>query len=365
VGKDLEGSTPPSVFIGSWNYPKVFAGPMIAPQHGDTEIMDAPESWIPEHKSQEDIVGFRLNLVRGKYEVRINDLDNKFVEKLRDISLSKSSIESEAEFKSIPRGFSFSEDHSPFGPSAPVEKFEVGNCSWQHNLEKVFYDTDLRAAEAVVGLHNRGLSFSQIQKAFSVGTMGTKRRRKLVPTRWSITACDTILADNLLDEVRHFEILDRYQIYEFSSLNNHYAVLLTPTAWQYEWTEAFLKVMGSEEMVFSDYETNRGKKEYSSVGGCYYSCKFGVLEALKRMKKQAGALVLREAYSGYVPLGVFNVRENVRHALLQKPKEFFTLRSSLAYLSLKLKLPLSRFVQEGALLRDLLEGRQSSLISFF
>jgi len=36
VGRDLEGSTPPSVFIGSWNYPKVYAGPMIAPVHGDT-----------------------------------------------------------------------------------------------------------------------------------------------------------------------------------------------------------------------------------------------------------------------------------------------------------------------------------------
>ena len=42
VGKELDGSTPPSVFIGSWNYPKVYAGPMIAPQHGDTAIMDLP-----------------------------------------------------------------------------------------------------------------------------------------------------------------------------------------------------------------------------------------------------------------------------------------------------------------------------------
>jgi len=40
VGKDLEGSSPPSVFIGSWNYPKVLAGPMIAPMHGDTAVMD-------------------------------------------------------------------------------------------------------------------------------------------------------------------------------------------------------------------------------------------------------------------------------------------------------------------------------------
>jgi hypothetical protein len=44
VGKEIEGSSPPSVFIGSWNYPDVYAGPMIAPMHGDTAIMDQPES---------------------------------------------------------------------------------------------------------------------------------------------------------------------------------------------------------------------------------------------------------------------------------------------------------------------------------
>ncbi len=69
VGKDLEGSSPPSVFIGSWNYPDVYAGPMIAPLHGDTAIMDMPESWISGHKTQEEIISFRLNLVRGKQRV--------------------------------------------------------------------------------------------------------------------------------------------------------------------------------------------------------------------------------------------------------------------------------------------------------
>ncbi|MFA5077690.1 MAG: hypothetical protein WC488_04655, partial [Candidatus Micrarchaeia archaeon] len=62
VGKELEGSTPPSVFIGSWNYPKVYAGPMIAQVHGDTALMDSPESWIPGKKTTEDIVDFRMGL---------------------------------------------------------------------------------------------------------------------------------------------------------------------------------------------------------------------------------------------------------------------------------------------------------------
>jgi len=107
VGRELDGSTPPSVFIGSWNYPKVFAGPMISPIQGDTAIMDTPESWIQNNKTQEDIIGYRLNLVRGKLTNKVTDLENPFIEKLQEISLASTSISSEAEFGSKQRGLSF------------------------------------------------------------------------------------------------------------------------------------------------------------------------------------------------------------------------------------------------------------------
>jgi len=365
VGRELDGSTPPSIFIGSWNYPKVYAGPMIAPLQGDTSIMDMPESWIPNQKTQEDIIGYRLSLVRGKQTVGIQDLDNSFVEKLQEISLSSTSIESEAEFGSRPRGLSFSDETAPHGPSALIEKFDIESVKWDHQLEKVYYDTDFKAAEATIDLHSKGIPFSSIQKAFSVGTMGIEKNRRLVPTRWSITACDTIIADNLLKEVRGYDILDTYRVYEFSSLNNYYAVLLIPTEWQYEWMEAFLHVLGREELIFVDHELNSGKKGYSRVGGCYYTCKMAVLEALAREKKQAGAIVLREAYNGYVPLGVFNVRENVRSATSEIPREFEDMKTALAYIETKLKLPMERFKESSTLLQDLMRSRQMTLDNFF
>ena len=102
VSKELEGSTPPSVFIGSWNYPKVYAGPMLATFQGDSEVMDSPESWIPGQKTTEEIVGFRLNLVRGKRQVGIFDLEDRMVSKLQEISLAERSIDSEARFSSEP-----------------------------------------------------------------------------------------------------------------------------------------------------------------------------------------------------------------------------------------------------------------------
>jgi hypothetical protein len=364
VGKEMEGSSPPSVFIGSWNYPDVYAGPMVAPQHGDTTIMDLPESWIAGNHTQEEIIGYRLNLVRGKSMVNAADLRSRYVEKLQEISLSASSIESEVAFSSVPTGTTFSEEHTPFGPSAAIERFEIESGRWDGKLEKVFYDTDLRSAEAIIDLHRQEVPFSSIQKAFSVGTMGVDRNRHLVPTRWSITACDTTIGDRLLTDVKKNPVIDTWRVHQFSSLHNNYAVILMPTGWQYEWSEAFLKVLGNEELVFSDHEGYKKKTEYSPLGGCYYTCKMAVLEALARKQEQAGAIILREAHRGYVPMGVFNVRENVRGAMRQPAWEFEDIRSALSHISASFSLPMTRFIKEGVLLRETLRQRQCRLSDF-
>lgn len=364
VGRELDGSTPPSVFIGSWNYPKVYAGPMITPVQGDTAIMDTPECWIPDKKTQEDIIGYRLNLVRGKQTVKITDLNNLFVDKLQEISLASTSIDSEAEFGSKPRGLSFNEQHTPHGPSALIEKFDINNVKWDRELERAYYDTDLKAADAVMHLHQEDVPFSSIQKAFSVGTMGIEDNRKLVPTRWSITACDSTIGDRLLREVKSYDLIETHRVYEFSSLNNYYAVMLLPQHWEFEWMEAFLHVLGREEIIFSDYENNSPKKGYSRVGGCYYTSKMAVLESLAREKKQAAAIILREAYQGYIPLGVFNVRENIRSAMNQPHREFEDMKTSLAYIASNLKSPLDKFIKQSDLLKELFQSRQTTLDSF-
>jgi len=364
VGKEMAGSTPPSVFIGSYNYPDIYAGPMIAPVHGDTGIMDRPEDWISGNHPQEEIIGYRMNLVRGKRLTNAFDLGNRFVEKLQEIVLSENSIESEASFATAPTGLSFSEEHTPFGPSAPLERFDITAQRWDRSLEKAYYDTDLLSKDAVLDLHRQGTAFSTIQKAFSAGTLGRGVNRHLVPTRWSITACDTMIGDNLLKSVKQCPVIDTVRLYEYASLHNRYAVILLPTAWQYEWTEAFLHVLGNEEYVFSDHEGFKRKVGYSPLGGCYYSCKMAVLEELAREQRQAGAIILREALPGYVPMGVFNVRENVRSAMRERPAEFEDLKSALSYIGGRFTLPVQRFVTETTLLKESLRQRQCTLSDF-
>ena len=75
------------------------------------------------------------------------------------------------------------------------------------------------------------------------------------------------------------------------------------------------------------------------------------------MKRQAGAIVLREAYEGYVPaLGVqMSVRtcRNSHETETQDIRDLSEARS--AYISSKLRLPMSRFMDRACCCGDALE----------
>ncbi|MGC8940729.1 MAG: Nre family DNA repair protein [Candidatus Nanoarchaeia archaeon] len=363
IDKKLEGSTPPGVFIGEYGYPKVFIGPMLTAVCDGCEIFDLPELWLQQKKSVQDIINFRLSLIRGKYQTNITKLNDKFVQKLQELALAKKSVASEAEFKSKPKGLSLNEEYLPFGPSAELSKFEIGNVHWQSDLQKVYYDKDLRAKDAVITLYSKGLLFSQIQKALSVGAMGLNKNRKLVPTKWSITAVDDILGKHLLEEVRQNPIIENYCVFEFSAFNNHFTVLLMPTSWQFENFEAFIRILNNEIMIYRDWEPWEGRKKYSEQAGGYYSTRFAIAEYLQKIGKQAGALIFREVYPHYMPLGVWTIRESIRNALKQNPKEFFDLKSALTYIGSKLYLPLSYYTSQSKLLK--LNRQQTKLNIFF
>ena len=56
-------------------------------------------------------------------------------------------------------------------------------------------DRDASAAVALVELYSSGISLDHISRLLSLGLLGKKR--KLVPTRWSITASDDMIGKEL------------------------------------------------------------------------------------------------------------------------------------------------------------------------
>lgn len=361
----LDGSCPPSVFVGRIGYPDVAIGPMIPPYHGDTSLMDTPERWVG--LPIDDIIDFRSNLVRGMHRVDVHDVENtnKLVARTRDLALARNPPDVVAEFQRKPQGrMTVDDDVQPFGPSAPLSKFDVSNFRFDNRLEKAFFDTDLRAGEAIVSLYKDGTLLSQIQRAFSVGAFGVRKRRKFVPTRWSITAVDSNLGLHMLETTKTFQPIDEYRVYETMSLDNRWAILMMPTSWRYELIEAWYpntawNPQSDKIAIMSDWEFFDGRTTYASIGGCYYAARLAVNELLQRERRQAGVSIMREAHPGYIlPVGVWNVRENVRSALRTPPKRFATLKDALTHISTIMDIPISRWIRNSSILKDALFQRR-------
>ena len=363
--KDLAGCSPPAVFVGRYGYPKVDIGPLLPPEFGDTSILDKPEMWVG--KSIDEIVDMRFRLVRGKYRIDATDFRaaGRIVDSVQELALTERPLEVEANFRQKPRGRVVLDDEvQPFGPSARMDGMTIGSGRFERNLEKSFYDIDLNAAGAVVNAYRNGTLVSEIQKAFSVGTMGAGRRRRFVPTRWSITAVDDIIGKDLLKTTKYNPSIDEFRIYQWEQLDNRWCVLMMPCTWRYELIEAWYpnttwNPLGKTIDIISDCEFFEGRSDYAHIGGCYYAARMAVNELLLKERRTAGVVIMREAHPGYVmPVGVWNVRENVRAALTTKPFRFDALDKALAHVDGVMDIKRDTWIRNSGILRDFMTQRR-------
>jgi hypothetical protein len=358
----MHGSSPPGVFVGRLGYPHVYAGPLVPPVLGDTSLYDAPEQWLG--KTVDEIIGFRTNLVRAKFRVNVTKpLQNKnFVDKTLEVTLAREPVDTEVVFKKKPSGrLLFDGEVQPMGPSAMMQNMEIGTAKFDSKVEKAYGDGDLKAEVAVRNLFLSGVSVSKIQRAFSIGAFGLKNQRRMVPTRWSITAVDSTVSRNLIEEqVKGKPLINEYRVYEFNHLGNRFVVLLTPSSWSYEWMEAWYpgtvwNPKSQEIAMGADWEGYRGRTTYASLGGCYYAVRLAAAEFLAKIGRQAGVIAMREIHPNFiVPLGVWINRECVREAFRDEPRKFSTLDEAMEHVNSKFAISLDNWVQTSTLLKDTL-----------
>ena len=356
---NIDGASPPSVFVGRVGYPYVYAGPMVPPIHEDTSLYDLPELWFG--KTIDEIVSFRSMLIRGKYRVHVRRIKEagKIMDLTRELALASAATDVELALKKRPRGFLvLNDDVQPFGPSAPIRDLRVDSARWDHHVEKAYYDTDLKAKPAVLELYDKNVMVTRIQRAFSVGAFGVEKQRRLVPTRWSITAVDSMISKELMDKVKTFPLIDEYHLFESSYLDNQFEVLMMPDVWSYEAIEAWYpgtvwNPSGKYVVMYGDAEGFDGRTTYADIGGCYYAARLAVCEYLMKERRQATVIVLREARPGYImPVGVWQVRENVRNAMRQRPLKFDTLEQALQRISSRFNIPIQRWIDRSKLIMN-------------
>jgi len=391
--QEMFSPSPPFVFVGHSFYPNVNWGPVVA--SSESKYSDDPAKMYGMEMGQ--IIEQRASLVRGVKKGNVKLADRMLIE-AQEAVMSIKPVDAETRFRHAPV-FSLELDDvaHPVGASAPIEKFRVADNPVVPKKVDGFFNESILAQEALQELLLEGFDVHYLSKLLMSGILGKKENRKLVPTKWAITATDDTAAKQYMESIRDCREIALPLVYSNTYLENHFEILLLPGSWEYEqfevaitreleelhrkrlakgklhhsmssWSEwKYDGMANSREFARSgtsgasstlraniseEHEGFAGRTAYAeSQGGGYYAARFGVCEALYRMRRQARAIVFREIGSGYdVPVGVWEVRENVRHAFLNPPEMFQTREEAMAHLSEKLCVPLKEYFKRSRML---------------
>ncbi len=352
--RDIFGSSPPSIFVGEYGYPKVRIGPLVPPIEGNTSHLDSPLKW--ENKRIKDILYYRSLLVMGEMKADVNvRKSERILSEVQELAMSVRPVDSEILLKKRPiLKVLPSEFAPPVGPKAELLDFELTENPKIPKRTDYIINDELKAEPTIIRLYNWGFDEYYIIRLLSAGLLGTNR--KLVPTRWSITAVQDTIGKRLRKEILHYEPINEFELYFYEFLGNRYAVILMPETYAFELLEVWLKgsLFGSDEpKVIHDYEDFRGIKGYAEeTTGAYYAARLSVLESLRQRRRQARIIVFREVTPKYyAPVGVWQIRVGVKKAMGNPVGRFNTLQEALNELKKFLELKLEKYLEKSWILR--------------
>ena len=361
ASKDFTGTSPPSVFVGSYEYPKVFVGVLSPPvTQPSTTILDSPETWFKNRATIEQILSLRGELVYSRFKSDVNSAKGKLIDVVQEVAMAKKSTDVEVNLKKNPRFvFNFNTYTTPVGSPAPLVSARVTeNPKVERKVDYLISDVDLLAENAVVSLYRFGIPISRIEKIFSSGLLGVQLQRKFVPTRWGITAVDDIVGKHLRENVRDYAEIDEIRLFHSEYIGNHYEVMLIPGAYQFELVEFWGRIFGMPSFS-SDYEPFQGRKDYAThTHGAFYAGRLAVMEYLEKIRKQASVLIVREVKSEYsIPVGIWQLRESVREAMNSGYDTFPTVSDAVKDISQRV-LVKDRWVPHSKIMMDRKEQRK-------
>ncbi|MEM4271480.1 MAG: hypothetical protein QXD13_00070 [Candidatus Pacearchaeota archaeon] len=361
--KEFSGSSPPEIFVGRWNYPNVYTGILSPTETGDTKILSSHEIWHEKKITIPEILSFRNQLIYGRTQSNIKKVHPNFFNVFKEVAMTHKSISTEFKLKKPITKNKEKEAKVPLISNAA----DISQVKLQENPKikpKVDYlvnDTDAKSVSAILELDKAGIETSSIIKILSAGLIGLKTNRKLVPTRWSITAVDDTLSKNKLKRIKFYPEIPEILLFNAEYLGNHYEFLLLPDKFSFEVIEYSLSLNG----FWHDYETFFKRKNYASdVTGAYYANRLALCEYLEKIKKQAQCIVFREVRPEYyAPLGVGILRQISREAFSKQPEKFSLLSDALNKIQERLKSNFSNFIKKSIILKNY--GKQQKLTHFF
>ncbi|MDO8628144.1 MAG: hypothetical protein Q7R56_00110 [Nanoarchaeota archaeon] len=363
VDLNFSGTTPPELFVGEAQYPNVYAGILSPTTHDDeSSTLTKPELWYQKKLSINDILFLRSSLIYARFKTPIKNFGGRLIETMQEVSMSIQPTAVSFELKKKPReNLQFDARHPPIGNAAPVIKTTLeDNPVIPRKIDRLVNDTDAKATTAIEELYKSNFDVTNIMKLLSAGLLGIKKARKLTPTKWSITAVDSLLSKKHLNDIRTYQPLSTYEVYHQEYLGNHYEILYLPRTWSYEVIEHSLPSQAYPTGGFwTDQEGYKNRTTYAdSVVGAYYANRLAVTEHLKRKQRQATVIIFREVKPEYwAPCGVGILRETVRDAFKKPGEQFNTLPEALHMIQTRLQTPINEYLKNSKLYHDVKEQR--------
>lgn len=386
VKTHFSGSSPPEIFVGRVGYPFVNSG-ILSPTHESfpdkqTSNLSSPEQWVEENLDIDSILQMRGQLIYGRGQSHIKSSKEKSSKNLRqttqELALASKPVSTEIFLKNPPKmNFTASKFFQIITNPAPIKSAKLEeNPNVHKKVDYLTSDYDVKATTALQELYRTNqITTTHLQKLLSAGLLGTKNKRKMVPTRWSITAIDDTLGKDLLKKIKYYQEINKIELWHHDYNGNHFEVLLLPGKFSFEvievsiagstWTDT---IHATTDMFMQDYESFFGRKTYASnVVGAYYADRLACCEYLEKIKRQATIFLCHEERPEYyAPLGVGIIRESLRNMFSnpEKSKEKpQTLQEALIIMGRRLNAQISRYKKMSWTLKEY--GKQKKISEWF
>jgi hypothetical protein len=307
-----------NIMIGHHNYPNINVGLLNTDTNIKDESIDDTKHWVENKFDINEIIQKRSMLINSSFKTNIRGFNDRLMDVFKEVSIASKPVDTEIylnkkpEFKLV-----FNNEVTPHGPRVELERARITeNVHIPQIVDKITND-EITSRESLKILYTKGFDNQYLTKILSSGHIGFEANKKLVPTRWSITAVDDSIGKDIIREIKNYPIISEYRIYFGSYFGNYYIILSYPEVWSYELFETMIGNFDSSH----DFENYFGRKEYAhSTAGGYYAARLSILEHLKLIKKQSTCIALRFVSDEYwAPLGVWVVRQAVKNAMKSKP----------------------------------------------
>lgn len=365
----FSGKSAPEIFVGRHNYPNVNTG-ILTPQDNDNlSNFPSAQEWSQNNFSIQNVLHLRSQLIYGRGKVNIKQ-SNNLLQTTQNLVLSSKPVSTEIHLYKKPTSqFNIDSVFQPMTNPAPLKSASLEENPYvPKKVDYLINDVDAKATTALNELYESNIKIDQLQKLLSCGLLGKKVSRRMVPTRWSITATDDTISKQHLNKIRYYKPLQDIILFSGSYLGNHVYALLLPGMFSFEGIESWLSgsTYSADNIEFSqDHETFHGRKTYATnVQGGYYAMRLPLTEHLVKIKRQAQVLIFREITEEYyAPLGVGIVREATKRAFKNTPQNFETIEQALKHISQKIRAPIQAVQQKSWLLNNY--NKQKSILDFY